>query len=66
MDYTYISRLEKFKNPLLITESPITTFYKLKINDNEIKFNILKDDIDNLTLQGFTDMSNYMKQFLIE
>lgn len=64
--YTYISRLEKFKNPLLITESPITTFYKLKINDNEIKFNILKDDIDNLTLQGFTDMSNYMKQFLIE
>ena len=64
--YTYLSKIEKFKNPLLITESPITTFYNLKINENEIKFNICKDDIDNLTLQGFTDMSNYMKQFLIE
>ena len=58
--------MEKFKNPLLITESPIGTFYKLKIDEKEIKFNILKDDIDNLTLQGFTDMSNYMKQFLTE
>jgi len=61
--YTYISRVEKFKNPLLITESPITTFYKLKIDDNEFKFNILKEDIDNLILQGFTDMTKYMEQF---
>jgi len=64
--YSYISRIQKLKNPLLIMESPITSFYKLEINDNEIIFNILKDDLDNLTLQGFTDMSNYMKQFLIE
>lgn len=61
--YTYISRVEKFKNPLLITESPITTFYKLKVDDNEFKFNILKEDIDNLILQGFTDMTKYMEQF---
>lgn len=63
---SYISKIEKLKNPLLISDSPITTFYKLKIDENEIKFNIVKDDIDNLTLQGFTDISNYMKQFLIE
>lgn len=64
--YTYISRVNNFKNPLLVIESPITTFYKLKINDNEIKFNITKEDVDNLILQGYTDMSNYMKQFLVE
>ena len=64
--YTYISRMEKFNKPLLITESPITTFYNLKISDDELRFNISRDDIDNLILQGFTDISNYMKQFLIE
>jgi len=63
---SYLSKVEKLKNPLLIKESPLLSFYKLNIDDDEIKFNISKDDIDNLTLQGFTDMSNYMKQFLIE
>ena len=63
---TYVSKVEKLKNPLLITESPITTFYNLKIDENEIKFNILREDLDNLTLQGFRDINNYMKQFLTE
>ena len=62
---SYISKLPNFKNPLLICDSPFTSFYNIKVSDDSIAFNIKDDDIQNLILQGFRDISNYMKQFEI-
>ena len=62
---SYISKLPNFKNPLLISDSPFTSFYNIKVSDDSIAFNIKDDDIQNLILQGFRDISNYMKQFEI-
>jgi len=62
----YISKIPKFKNPLIINESPFKSFYNLEYTDTDICFNIHEDDIENLILQGFKDISNYMKQFEIE
>ena len=42
------------------------SFYNLEYTDTDICFNIHEDDIENLILQGFKDISNYMKQFEIE
>jgi predicted acylesterase/phospholipase RssA len=62
---SYISKLPNFKNPLLISDSPFNSFYNIKVTDDSIAFNIKDDDIQNLILQGFRDISNYMKQFEI-
>ena len=62
---SYISKLPNFKNPLLISDSPFTSFYNIKVTDDSFAFNIKDDDIENLILQGFRDISNYMKQFEI-
>jgi NTE family protein len=62
---SYISKLPKFKNPLIISESPFSSFYNVKLTDDYICFNIKDEDIENLILQGFRDISNYMKQFEI-
>ena len=62
---SYISKLPNFKNPLLISDSPFTSFYNIKVSDDSIAFNIKDDDIQNLILQGFRDISIYMKQFEI-
>lgn len=60
---TYIKRIESFKNPLLINKSHFKTFYNFEITSNSIEFNITQDDIENLILQGFKDMTEYMKNF---
>jgi len=62
---TYIKRVEGFKNPLIVSKSHFKTFYNFKITDNSIEFNINENDIQNLILQGFTDISEYMKTFEI-
>ena len=62
---SYISKLPNFKNPLLIKDSPFNSFYNIEVSDDSIAFNIKDNDIQNLILQGFKDMSNYMKQFEI-
>jgi predicted acylesterase/phospholipase RssA len=62
---TYIKRVEGFKNPLIISKSHFKTFYNFKITDNSIEFNINENDIQNLILQGFTDITEYMKTFEI-
>jgi predicted acylesterase/phospholipase RssA len=62
----FTSKLPKFKNPLLISNSPFKSFYNFDINeDKNLCFNIQDDDIENLILQGFTDITEYMKQFEI-
>lgn len=60
---SYISKLPTFKNPLIINNSPFSSFYNIKLTDDDISFNIKDEDIENLILQGFRDISNYMKQF---
>jgi len=58
---TYTSKISKFKNPLIIHECAFPSFFKIIIdNDNNMKVNITKDDIENLILQGFTDITEYM------
>ena len=64
--YSYSNRIDNFKNPLIITKSPFKTFYNLEITKKEMKFNISEDDIESLILQGFHDMSEYMKTFIEE
>ena len=64
--YSYTNRIDNFKNPLIITKSPFKTFYNLEITKKEMKFNISEDDIESLILQGFHDMSEYMKTFIEE
>jgi len=60
---SYINRIENFKNPLIITKSHFKTFYNFEITKKELKFNISEDDIESLILQGFHDISEYMKSF---
>jgi predicted acylesterase/phospholipase RssA len=62
---SYISKLSTIKNPLIISNSPFKSFYNFNITDDNIAFNIHDDDIENLILQGFTDISNYMSKFEI-
>lgn len=60
----FTSKLPTFKNPLLISKSPFKSFYNIAVNNNNnLCFNIHDDDIENLILQGFTDITEYMKQF---
>ena len=60
---TYIKRIKSFKNPLIITKSHFKTFYNIAITNNSLEFNITQNDIENLILQGFTDITEYMKSF---
>ena len=63
IETSYIKRLEGFKNPLKITKSHFKTFYNFEITNNSVEFNINQTDIENLILQGFTDITEYMKSF---
>ena len=63
---SYISKLSTLKNPLIVSNSPFKSFYNLKMTEDSIAFNIHDDDIENLILQGFRDISNYMSKFEIE
>ena len=54
-------RVNKFKNPLIVTKSHFKTFYNIQITNNELVFNINETDIQNLILQGYKDISEYMK-----
>jgi predicted acylesterase/phospholipase RssA len=60
---TYIKRIQTFKNPLIIKNSHFKTFYNIEITNNSIEFNITQNDIENLILQGFKDITEYMKLF---
>jgi predicted acylesterase/phospholipase RssA len=64
--HTYINKIENFKNPLIISKSHFKTTLNFEITKNEVKFNISQDDIETLILQGFKDMSEYMKNTINE
>jgi predicted acylesterase/phospholipase RssA len=63
LHHSYISKIDKFKNPLIINQSPFKSFYNFEFSNNNLFFNIHKNDIENLILQGFKDITIYMKQF---
>lgn len=60
---TYIDKIQNFKNPLVITNSHFNTFINFEITKSEIKLKLTQDDIETLILQGFQDISNYMKKY---
>jgi predicted acylesterase/phospholipase RssA len=60
---TYIKRVESFNNPLIIKKSHFRTFYNFEITNNSIEFKINQNDIENLILQGFKDITDYMNSF---
>ena len=64
--HTFINKIEKFKNPLLISNSHFKSSLNFEITKTELKFQISEDDIETLILQGFKDMSEYMKKIIIE
>lgn len=64
--HTFLNKIEKFKNPLLISNSHIKTSFNFEITKNDIKLNLSEDDIETLILQGFKDMSEYMKKIINE
>jgi len=64
--HTFINKIEKFKNPLLISNSHFKSSLNFEITKTELKFEISEDDIETLILQGFKDMSEYMKKIIIE
>ena len=64
--HTFITKIEKFKNPLLISNSQFKSSLNLEITKNDVIFNISQDDIESLILQGFRDMSEYMKKIINE
>jgi predicted acylesterase/phospholipase RssA len=63
LHHSYISKIDKFKNPLIINQSPFKSFYNFEFSNNNLFFNIHTNDIENLILQGFKDITIYMKQF---
>jgi len=63
LNHSYLSKIDKFKNPLIINNSPFKSFYNIEFSNNNLFFNIDKNDIENLILQGFKDITIYMKQF---
>lgn len=65
----------KYKNKscehiLKIVDLPYDQAFKYKITDNDIQLELSQEDIDNLTLKGFIDMSKYMsaryKEYIID
>lgn len=62
---TFYSEKYKSKNELYILkiiDLPYDQAFKFKMFDQEINISIEQEDIDNLTLKGFIDVSEYMKK----
>ena len=62
---SFYSEKYKSKNEsyiLNITELPYDKAFKFKMLDQEINISIEQHDIDNLTLKGFIDISEYIKK----
>jgi len=58
----YLNKINDFKDPLVITKSPIKSIYEPNINNECIDIGISNESINNLFLQGFTEMNEYMKK----
>lgn len=60
MKHTLLNRLND--DILIIENSPIKSFLQIEIQKDKIIKNIKPDDIDELIVKGFTDITNYLKK----
>jgi predicted acylesterase/phospholipase RssA len=58
----YLNKINEFKDPLIISKSPINSIYEPNIDNECIDIGISDENINNLLLQGFTEMNEYMKK----
>lgn len=57
----YYNKFSSYPNFLIIKNSPIRSIFNPKINnDNSIDFSLTEDEINNLFLQGFKEINDYM------
>jgi len=61
----YYNKFSNYPNFLIIKNSPIRSIFDPIINENEncIDFSISEDDINNLFLQGFKEINDYMNLY---
>lgn len=58
----YLNKLNEFKDPLIIKTSAVRSVYEPIIENDYIDISINDEDINNLLLQGFKEMNEYMKK----
>ena len=59
---SYLNKINEFEDPLIITSSPIRSIYEPIIENDYIDVGITDENINNLLLQGFKEMNEYMKK----
>lgn len=60
----YYNKFSSYPNFLIIKNSPIKSIFNPKINDdNSIDFSLTEDDMNNLFLQGFKEINDYMNNY---
>jgi len=59
----YYNKITCHPNFLIINNSPIRSIFNPVINDNCIDFSLNEEDINNLFLQGFKELNDYMNTY---
>jgi NTE family protein len=59
----YYNKITSYPNFLIIKNSPIRSIFNPVINDNCIDFSLKEEDINNLFLQGFKELNDYMNTY---
>ena len=61
----YYNKITSYNDVLIIKDSPIKSIFSLKINEDEnyIDLSLTEDEINNLFLQGFKELNDYMNKY---
>jgi len=61
----YYNKINSYNDFLIIKNSPIKSIFKPNINEEEgyIDFSLKEEDINNLFLQGFKEINDYMNKY---
>lgn len=61
----YYNKINSYNDFLIIKSSPIKSIFKPNINEEEgyIDFSLKEEDINNLFLQGFKEINDYMNKY---
>jgi NTE family protein len=59
----YYNKITCHPNFLIINNSPIRSIFNPVVNDNCIDFSLNEEDINNLFLQGFKELNDYMNTY---
>jgi len=59
----YYNKITSHPNFLIIKNSPIRSIFNPNINDDCIDFSLTEEDINNLFLQGFKELNDYMNNY---